>query len=208
MVAQEDLATLVDSTMGQAVVAAVKNASDRSSRHYFEQELGIPLEEYFNSGVLLIHTENFTREGIKDRCVALLREHRYACPDQDVLNIACQGKTLLLPYYWNYQCSQPSKWKESEELQWQPGRGIIHHLISFKPWNSMMGKRSLPFWKSAVKTPYAQVLLKELDEMEDFRVEPYYLKRCFVEGCRSGLIRLPSFLLCSWRCLLALLHRK
>ena len=55
---------------------------------------------YFNAGVLLMDLAKL-REGIGDEMLHMANTKKLACPDQDAINLLCQGRILELPPTYN-----------------------------------------------------------------------------------------------------------
>lgn len=60
---------------------------------------GIP--QYLNAGVLLMNLKLIRQYKLDLHAISLLNRHYYNFADQDVLNIACRGRTRVLENRWN-----------------------------------------------------------------------------------------------------------
>ena len=60
------------------------------------------LNNYFNSGILLINLQEWRRLNIGKQCIDILQRHDFEHPDQDALNYVVE-KPVLLEQTWNCQ---------------------------------------------------------------------------------------------------------
>lgn len=159
VIVRTDLAELLSVDMGTDLVAA---AYDHSAGSNVEQrrKLGLNLDEYVNSGVLVINIALWLRENTAESCFRLLREtprEALHCPDQDILNVVCKGRIHMLSQTWNI-CwfmiygSCRMEWKESECR-------IFHYAGALKPWSSPGKAMSGYFWEYARTSRFYEELL-------------------------------------------------
>ena len=145
--------------IGDAVVGAVRNPLDEDMHRYVTRQLRLDSDEYFNSGMLLINTEAFLREGIKDKCFDILsNSRRLACPDQDVLNLSCRGRCAYFGEEWNFQSGNAIyttryKYSAFDRIK------LIHYTTGNKPWNSEGIALSEFFWDCARSTPFYEDII-------------------------------------------------
>jgi len=92
--------------LGGAVLAA---AAWTTPRDLSPQGFGL-LQSYFASGLLVVNRRRFLETKMGPRCLQLLRQHRFAYPDQDTLNL-CGEHWLPLPEGWVCEVdgSEPSR---------------------------------------------------------------------------------------------------
>jgi len=101
-----DISKLYKTSLDGYVLAGVSNFSDISMSAYIENVLKLKIDNYINSGVLLFNNKEFIESKIKERCFMLIKEcKKYVCPDQDVINIACKDRILLVDDGWNFHGS-------------------------------------------------------------------------------------------------------
>ena len=158
-VIRKDPSELLSVDLGDNVIGAVRNPLDNDMRRYVTRILNVDENEYFNSGVLIISTDSFKKNGIRKKCFDILKEYKnLACPDQDILNISCKSRCVYLDSVWNFQVGNHSyttafKYEKLSEV------GIIHYTTGNKPWNTKGLPLSEPFWAYARKTPYYEDIL-------------------------------------------------
>lgn len=100
--ALDDLAPLWATDLGGAYVGAVTNVFQPD--HLFHAaELGVRVQDYFNSGVLLLDLGALRRDGLAPRLrdTALARAGRRGWPDQDALNLVLGARRFALHPRWN-----------------------------------------------------------------------------------------------------------
>jgi lipopolysaccharide biosynthesis glycosyltransferase len=135
-------------------------------------------EEYFNSGMLVFNIKLFCETTPTDKLLELAASHKWQLHDQDVLNYMAEGKTLLLPYHWNFVFDWYEKYLpeylQKEYISAKKNPKIIH-FIHFKPWNH---EEYFPhfelFWKYATHTPFIDIItermkLRELMNNKSFK---------------------------------------
>jgi lipopolysaccharide biosynthesis glycosyltransferase len=121
------------------------------------------VEEYFNSGVLLIDINRFTKRKIMEKCFELLDgETKYAYLDQDVLNIICHGDVKYLDRRWNYawykfSFSEPHKAYNEKPVASEPW--IMHFAHGKKPWMFPGVRFADYFWEYARKTTFYEEII-------------------------------------------------
>ncbi|MBE6645654.1 MAG: glycosyltransferase [Ruminococcaceae bacterium] len=158
-VINSDIAEFLKVDLDGAIIGAVKNPLDDDMGRYVTGRLGMNCDDYFNSGVLIIDTELFKKHSIKKRCFDLLSGNRsLACPDQDVLNISCNGRCVYLDEKWNFQTgnraySAEYKYSVLDEIK------IVHFTTGNKPWNTRGLALSEQFWKYARNSPFYEDIL-------------------------------------------------
>ena len=118
---------------------------------------------YFNSGVMLLNMAYWRKHNIGDKCLQQLVKHStlYKFPDQDALNVVCEGKTAYL--HPKYNCLlffyarkeflkarvRTEEYDRVLEAIEQPA--IIHYVFVNKPWykGEELPKREL--WLDALQ---------------------------------------------------------
>ncbi len=126
---------------------------------YAEQVVGVPCEQYFNAGMLVMNLEEMRKCNIKEEFVALSKERAFrVTQDQDYLNVICAGRSLIVNQTWN-------KTAYCEDKGFNPK--IAHFKINYKPWryDGMMCEDD--FWHYARKTEYYDTLKNEKESYTD-----------------------------------------
>lgn len=148
-----DISELYRVQLGRRLLAAIPDeviANEPVFGQYSEKVLGVPYDEYFNAGVLLMNLEELRREKIETEFVHLLGLVTYrVAQDQDYLNVITYGRNRLLPTRWN-RTAYPDSPMESN--------GILHFKLHYKPWHTDNALGNALFWQYADRTSYAKQL--------------------------------------------------
>lgn len=160
IVVNGDIAELYATNLGNRLVGAVPDdivAGHRDFRNYSDQGLGIPYQQYFNSGVMLMNLDQFRIQEIERKFVYLLNTYHFdtICPDQDYLNILCRNRVLYLDKGWD-------KMSVNDEYNGTPN--LIHYNMFYKPWQYKNICYQEFFWEYAQKTPYYNDIRKMQSE--------------------------------------------
>ena len=151
-----DISELYRYDITRLLVAAAKEevmANVPVFGEYAEQVVGVPCDQYFNAGMLLMNLEEMRKSNIKEEFVALSKERAFrVTQDQDYLNVICAGRSLIISEIWN-------KTAYSEDRGFLPK--IAHFKINYKPWRyeGMMCEEE--FWHYAERTEYYEQLKNE-----------------------------------------------
>ncbi|MBO7526766.1 MAG: glycosyltransferase family 8 protein [Clostridia bacterium] len=113
---------------------------------------GVGVENYFNSGVLLMDLDEYRKARVQERFVYLLVKYNFetAAPDQDYLNVLCKDRVKFLDKGWD---RMPIGDFDGE-------LHIIHYNNFKKPWyydDVMYGDI---FWDYAKRTSYYNEIKK------------------------------------------------
>lgn len=135
-----DILELAATDISDYHVAAVENLSG----HTYKQ-LGIPQDEYFNSGVLLLNLELWRRDDISNEVIRFKQEnpHRISTNDQCALNGILHTRWKHLPLRWNHQTGlyrhseQIAGFDPEEVREANLNPGIIHYIGWDKPWRKV-----------------------------------------------------------------------
>lgn len=177
LIAEEDLSILFRLSVDDYFIAGVKAAGyyypeDWAKKHSIE--IGVPIDQYINSGVLLMDLNKFRKENLTDRLIEL-SENDYSSEDQDVLNIACynQIKHLHMKYNVMTKYLEEGSFEQQNmhrvfpkdiitESMRQPV--IVHYANKIKPWMDISAIWAERWWKYAVISPYAYELIMEREK--------------------------------------------
>ncbi len=173
VVVRRDLGELYEIELGSNMLGAVRGRVFPASAKYINDELKLPIDIYFNSGVLLINLKRFREENIGDKGLKMLSEKTYSTQDQDVLNILCKNHVKYIDGRWNVE------WEHLTGLSGQPiidesRKGsldlvndpyIVHYTTGIKPWTHPEIELAELFWKIARKTIfYEEILFNNLEK--------------------------------------------
>lgn len=155
LVVTTDLAALFAIDLGQHLVGAVREnfaIEHPQSRRYVERRLQLPIDQYFNSGVLLLNLKQMRAERFSEKFVHVLTTSHpdFMAPDQDYLNELCRGRVLYLDRCWNVMPTLRLK---------EVAPKIVHYTLFSKPWHNPHAQNARYFWADAVNSPYYAEIL-------------------------------------------------
>lgn len=155
LVVTTDLAALFAIDLGQHLVGAVREnfaIEHPQSRRYVERRLQLPIDQYFNSGVLLLNLKQMRAERVSEKFVHVLTTSHpdFMAPDQDYLNELCRGRGLYLDRCWNVMPTLRSR---------EVAPKIVHYTLFSKPWHNPHAQNAQYFWADAVSSPYYAEIL-------------------------------------------------
>lgn len=160
VIVRNDIARLYNETnLDDYLLAAVAEAAIEKQGERWEA-LGCDPRNYFNSGFLLMNLKQMREEGTSAKMLEALHADYLEFPDQDVLNIVCQGRTLLLPPIYNsirmffIPQYKPDFLKRYTEKDWKDvqDHGTIHYTGG-KPWH-IFSVRFNDWWKCYESLPF------------------------------------------------------
>lgn len=154
VVVRQDLGQLYDSLeMGDNLLAAVYEAPIEGQAERWKK-LGCDSNKYFNSGFLVMNLAQMRKERTSEKLLDVLKTDYLEFPDQDALNIVCQGRVIPLPPVFNsirtfflpqYKQSFLKQYSAKEWADIQ-NNGTIHYTGG-KPWNVYSVKFDV-WWKN------------------------------------------------------------
>ena len=152
-----DISELYEKELGNCILGGANDIMHQRSKSYVTGELGLDADKYINSGVLLINSKLFREEKIKDKLFDELKvRQNLRYPDQDLINIVCGGRILLLERKWNFIWHYLLK-KRDQSLNLLPEEqekyekeakdiNILHFTSSVKPWSNRLIPLSQKYW--------------------------------------------------------------
>lgn len=146
-----------DNLLGGIVIYRGEDSERELKEEYLKALMDTTPDRYVNAGILSMNLKGMREQGIKDKCLAFIGDHRdLRWLDQDVLNAVCKGQIAYLPEEWNLsQFYFERDFREGKDVS---RVGIVHYLNSAKPWLIPYKVSHLYFYQYAPFTPYAQQL--------------------------------------------------
>ena len=145
-----DISEMYFANMENNLMAAVPDdvvANLSFFRDYVGKYLGVPYEQYFNAGILLLNLAEMRRVDIESAFIRLMSERKFpVAQDQDYLNVLCHGRMTYLDASWNQTAFPDAEEKGTPN--------IVHFKINFKPWHYDDISFGKHFWQYAEKTPF------------------------------------------------------
>lgn len=142
MIIRNDLAELYDTIDLKNNFLGVVHESPLDFQKSNIEKLGCKPGYYFNSGFLVMNLKALREKEMVARFLNGLKCDYLEFPDQDVLNMTCQGNVLALPPYYNsirtfflpqYKSAFLEKYTK-EDWDTVQSQGNIHYTGG-KPWN-------------------------------------------------------------------------
>jgi lipopolysaccharide biosynthesis glycosyltransferase len=175
-----DIAELYKIDLGDKLLGASKDILGicRYYMHYKNKKLeGTDvitlqnIDNYFNAGLLIINIVQFRRTFTVKELFDFSLSQKWRCHDQDVLNVLCRGRVLLLPLTYNFNKDDhaaiylPDNLK-NEYLETIKNPKIIHFMgPSKKPWNNINHVSYFEcFWKYATRTSFIETIINRMYE--------------------------------------------
>ena len=120
----------------------------KKSRLRYCKKVGIPIENYFNSGVLLMNLRKIRDDyTIVESTKQILMDHPdLPLPDQDILNIIFANDVRFLPEKYNL----PAGLDPNEEYR----SSCIHYIFCEKPWRDLDYPAAEEYWKYLSLSPW------------------------------------------------------
>jgi lipopolysaccharide biosynthesis glycosyltransferase len=179
MICNADLAELYAVDPGTKLLAACRDdflAGDRGRGHALS--IGLSRHgDYFNAGMLLINRERFSRSITMEQILGLAVSRDWRFCDQDVLNVVCAEKTLILDMEWNAMVAMHNEdqFPPSLRQEYRRSRAApkITHFAGPKPWdrrssfafNSGARRAHLElFLRYAARTPFIATVRARMEE--------------------------------------------
>ena len=146
----KDLSELYNIDMKNNYIAGV-----RAAGYYFDETANCKrlnlssMKQYINAGVLLMNLKQIRKDNLTKKLVAL-SYNNFSSQDQDVINVACYNKIIILPLRYNVmtkynglfdnKSSDYNKLKDVygiEEVNYATKYPvIIHYADKIKPWQN------------------------------------------------------------------------
>ncbi|WP_125704221.1 glycosyltransferase family 8 protein [Lacticaseibacillus daqingensis] len=145
VICEADVATLFATDVRHALVAAAPDpfiAGDPITAAYAERVVGVPAEQYVNSGVLVMNLKAMRAQHFSAHFLTLLNQYHFAsiAPDQDYINAIAHDQLVLLASQWNVQAPG------------EPAPKLIHYNLFNKPWHYQTVDYGEHFWRYAQTT--------------------------------------------------------
>ena len=183
MLSLTDVAELYHSTeLGNNLIASSRDYAglchcykkDDERRAYREQVLGLSnVDNYILSGMLVINIPEFNKLYTGEKLMEIAASRNWRQHDQDVLNVVCEGKVLLIDGSWDYLqdfgwISFLPAWLQKEYNKTRENVKIVHFAGQRKPWvtNSQYSDK---FWETCLRTPFFYDVIDRLSSTFDLK---------------------------------------
>ena len=196
-IVMKDLLSLYNLNLDNYYAAGVKDYWSVTKDPDYYKIIGIEsMDQYINSGVLLMNLDKMRNDNLKKEFSAYIKKNHCSKKrigkyhDQDVINYTCYGKILHIPLKYNamhsciydYYCTTTHKldislfnnikkfYGESEWNEAVTSPTIIHYVGSNRPWGTPIKlPGSLIWWKYAKKTDSFKEMVKKFRTKWNYR---------------------------------------
>ena len=157
-----DIGELFDIELGDNVLAAMvdpKVSVILEFRDYVDNAVGVPHDEYVNSGVQVMDLRKMRKMKYLSTMIEMMRKYDadLVAPDQDYLNVILRGKILFLDPVWN-----------AEPVKDLPRNvKLVHFNLFNKPWHYKGVPCERIFWAAAKGTGFTGDLKRQLASFDE-----------------------------------------
>ena len=161
---QGDISELYNTELGENYVGAIPcqvMSIVPEFKDYSEKFLGVPVQNYFNAGILVMNLKKMREINLENKFMNLLSSYTFnVAQDQDYLNVICKDKVTYLPIIWNKEPFEVKSLKLKDIK-------LIHYLLSYKPWHYDNVVYQEVFWKYAKQAGVEDVMRGFLENYSD-----------------------------------------
>lgn len=183
MAALCDVAEVYHTVLGNHLVAACRDLvglmayynsdycidkrTGQTQKDYWDSDLKLKdATRYFNAGLTLFNIPAFRAAYSMDYLLKYATSRHWKAHDQDILNVLCEDKSVLIESNWNSIYGDapqflPDALRAEYQDCWAHPK-IAHFAGPFKPWTVPDAPFQEHFWPYAAETPYLEVLLRQL----------------------------------------------
>ena len=153
-----DISKLYNLDLGNNFFGGCKDISCQNNEilcNYFKENAGVSIDEYINSGVLLMNMKKLREVKFEEHFLYLLNKYHFdtVCPDQDYINVMSYGNILHLSNEWNAMPTGDGNMINNPKL--------IHYNLFFKPWHFDNVEYEDYFWKYASASIFKDKIYEE-----------------------------------------------
>ena len=157
-----DVGELFDIDLGDKAMAAMvdpKVTVIREFRDYVDKAVGVPHDEYTNSGVLVMDMRKLRKMRYLSKLVELIDKYDadLVAPDQDYMNVILRGQILHLDPVWNMEPCEDLP-KETK---------LVHFNLFNKPWHYKNVPCEKLFWNAARGTGFYGDLKRQQEAFDE-----------------------------------------
>lgn len=188
VILRDDIGKLFDVDLEDKVIAArvdPKVEAIPEFRDYVKNALGVPYEEYVNSGVILMNLKKLRKMRFVATMIDMINEYNadLVAPDQDYLNVILQGKIMHLDASWNQQPME----KLPEDTK------LLHYNLTQKPWYYDDVLQGDLFWDNAKGTGFYGDLqrAKENFSVKDARIDQLKIEALIKKAGKLAKVKEP-----------------
>ena len=178
MIADADIAELIDVDIGDNILAATRDVDvvnecyklqETNDKNYGRNVLRLLKNpyNYFCDGLCVFSIKRFRKTMNLEDLFKIAMSSEWDFHDQDVLNIATEGKTYFLSWHWGvYNAYHTAFLPENIKSEYEAAvaKPKIVHFVGIKPWKTTtLLPYSEWFWKYATRTPFIGAIFKRME---------------------------------------------
>ena len=157
-----DIGELFDLDLGDKVMAAMVDPKVDvipEFRAYVDKAVGVPYEEYTNSGVLVMDAKALRKLHYLSALVDIINKYDadLVAPDQDYMNVILRGKIKFLDKRWNME----------PEVELPKDAKLVHFNLFNKPWHYKNVPQEKLFWNAARGTGFYGDLKRQQEAFDE-----------------------------------------
>lgn len=173
-----DVSKMYETDLGDNLLGACRDLSILGIPEFVEYTndvVGVGIQNYINSGVLLMNLQALREARLDDRFLELLYKYHFEnlAPDQDYLNVLCHGRITYLDPCWD---AMPI---EGQDEMDRPQ--IVHYNLFSKPWCYDGIPYGNYFWYYALQTEF-------LDEVLDNKLNYSDQQKASDAACAAAMV--------------------
>jgi len=199
MITNVDVAELLDIDIGDNCLMASRQSCTLTKDNKNEIGLKKP-ENYFSAGLLVFNIKKFQELISMQDLLKFTASRKWETQDQDVLNVLCEEKTLLLDSSWNFLAGHYSQ--ERLDLLPEPYRSDFVNakenpkIIHFTNGEFYRGKPDKTFfyilyaeyfWKYATRTPFLNDIIMGMQKNGLINNNTTKIYFYMLENCRFNM---------------------
>jgi lipopolysaccharide biosynthesis glycosyltransferase len=185
IIVKGDISELYNIDLGDNYVAAAQEEVlllNDTFRDYPLKTYGIPVEEYFNAGVMLMNTQRMTKDKIAEKFVALAEKYTFRIiQDEDYLNVLLKDHKKMINLGWNKTAFKNDKF-DDKDLK------LVHYKVIWRPWHYENVLYEDLFWEYAKQTPFYLHMRDVLDSYnEEMKAKDDSMMKNFVVTMKEDM---------------------
>ena len=200
LIVEGDVSKLYETDLGENLLAAAHdidflgnlNMNDGARLKYNETTLHMADPYgYFQAGVLVLNTAEMRKLHSMQEWLQLASNDKLIYNDQDVLNVACEGRVTYLDASWNVMHDCGGRVKNvfsfapadmfSDYNTSRSNPRIVHYAGFEKPWKFPTCDFAALYWKYARQTPFYEVLMAGMSGIGGVQTGPVIHEKAISE---------------------------
>ena len=168
VIVKADIAEMFNADIGDNLLGAVADEAVSlvpEFQRYTKNFLNIDSNKYFNSGVIVMNLKELRAMNFEEVFMGLITVYNSkVAPDQDCLNMICDGRIYYFDLIWN-KMPFPNDKIKLEDIK------IIHYNLTAKPWKYADVLYQEVYWQYAKQTQVYDKIKLALDSYTEKQKE-------------------------------------